>query len=133
MCGDSNLQTVAYCHRCSYRLPWADEVEGSQSTTEKQTLAETSALDKVLKRWGLLPEAVLICRYYNGTIDVDTKQCPHCKEWLVSPAQTAKIDPWSSGYKEKDIDRVDIINLRSGCFSILASILMAVTFLWLRP
>ena len=84
LCQEPNSHAVAYCHRCNYRLPWADVVEGVAATEPKSLAGETSWLDRELKKWGLLPERTVVCRYCNKPIEVDAKQCPHCKRWLVT-------------------------------------------------
>jgi hypothetical protein len=50
----------------------------------------------LLKKRGLLPESALRCRYCEGAIEVDAKQCPHCHLWLVADFPLFDLDPCST-------------------------------------
>ena len=126
LCGEPNSHARVYCRRCNYRLPWADALEGITDTQRKSIMDEAPWLDHELKQWGLLPERTLACRYCNQPIKVDDKQCPHCKEWLVSAQHLFELDPWQPDYRDKDTERVAMIGPRTGCFSILPLIIVAI-------
>jgi predicted amidophosphoribosyltransferase len=125
LCGDPNAYTIAYCQRCNYRLPWADVVEGVDRSQFVKPLEETG-LDRALKEFELLPERTLRCRYCEAAIDVDAKQCPHCKLWLVSAVAEADMDPWQHDYDERATKHVNMIGPRAGCFSVIALLSVAI-------
>ncbi len=109
MCGESNSIKVAYCHRCSYRLPWADEVEG----IEHQSIEEQpSFLERELKEIGLLPDHTLTCRYCNKPIAVGAKQCPHCQRWLMASFSSLKLDPTQKNFRLRDVEKMDIMPIK---------------------
>jgi len=98
-------------------------VEGVHDTATKSIADEAPWLDHELKQWGLLPARTCVCRYCNKPIAADAKQCPHCQEWLVAERSGPYVDPWQPGYRDKDIQRVDMLKPGTGCFSILALML----------
>jgi len=132
LCGEPNSHSIAYCRRCQYRLPWADVVEGVKDTDRKSIADEAPWLDNELRQLGLLPARTLACRYCNEPIEVDAKQCPHCKEWLVSARHDFEIDPWQADFRDKDTERVDMIGPRAGCFSILPLLFVMICTLLLK-
>jgi hypothetical protein len=101
-------------------------VEGIDLSATTKPLKETR-LDRALKESGLLPENALRCRYCEGPIAVDTKQCPHCKLWLVEDFPLSDLDPWQHDYDDRKTRKVDMLGPRAGCFSIFA--LLCVTII----
>jgi hypothetical protein len=99
-------------------LPWADVVEGIDRSQFVKPLQETR-LDRALKEFDLLPERTLRCRYCEGAIEADAKQCPHCRLWLVADFPLSDLDPWQHDYDARTTRKVDMIGPRAGCFSML--------------
>jgi predicted RNA-binding Zn-ribbon protein involved in translation (DUF1610 family) len=127
MCGDPSSYEVAYCHRCQYRLPWADVVEGIEDHETESLLDETPALDRFLKKEGLLPERTLACRFCNERIQVDDRQCPHCGEWLIASNNFySKLDAWAGGHRLKDTVKVNMQSLKAGCFTVVPFVMLLV-------
>jgi hypothetical protein len=54
----------------------------------------------------------------RSSSEVDAKQCPHCKLWLISKVSDAGMDPWEHDYDERATKRVNMIGPRAGCFAI---------------
>lgn len=131
LCGETNSYKVAYCHRCRYRLPWADALEDVQDQEPRSLLDETPALDRILRKEGLLPERTLACRFCNERIQVDDRQCPHCAEWLVADNNFSKLDAWAGGHRPKDTAKVDMQSLKAGCFMVVPFVVLVV-YGWFR-
>jgi hypothetical protein len=106
-------------------------VEGVDRSQFVKPLKETR-LDHVLKEFDLLPERTLRCRYCEGAIEVDAKQCPHCKLWLVSDVPRADMDPWEHDYDERATKHVNMIGPRAGCFSIIPLVAVGMATLILK-
>jgi hypothetical protein len=109
VCGESNSTSVAYCRRCSYRLPWADDVEGIDRPSPD---GQPYPFESTLKKTGLLPDRTLSCRYCNEPIPVEAKQCPHCGRWLVAAMNAHKIDPMQRNFRIKDVEKLDILPVK---------------------
>jgi hypothetical protein len=127
LCGEPNSLDSIECRRCNYRLPWADSREGiAQPPVEKSRIEK--ALDTELKKLGLLPDRTMVCRYCDQPIKVDAKQCPHCQRWLVHRNHDFEMDPWSTNYDDKASRKVDMLQPRASCLSVLC--LFAAISLW---
>lgn len=127
LCGEPTSHHVSYCQRCNYLLPWAPERNVEIKKTAAQ--AEPHGLHKKLEDAGFLPKDKLRCRFCEGQIEAATRQCPHCKIWLVETAHKFDEDPWQSDYNPETLRRVDTIQPR-GCLA--AGPMKLLLFLFLR-
>ncbi|HEX8552202.1 MAG TPA: hypothetical protein VF681_11690 [Abditibacteriaceae bacterium] len=106
LCGETNSIKDAVCHRCGYRLAWADEVEGT--VTPRGKLEETT-IDRKLKEMGLLPSRDLKCRHCFEPIDVNSRKCPHCHESLVSLGPAEFFDTSRHDFSPVDSARIRFV------------------------
>ncbi|RYX84574.1 hypothetical protein EON83_09500 [bacterium] len=126
LCGRLNSTQRPHCRQCGYRLPWADVLEGTPPPP--RVADELPAITQKLEKWGALPKAKCACRFCDEPIEIDARQCPHCLQWLAAPGKEI-LDPWQAGFRDKDVEKTDVISPRAGCFSVLVVLVAGVVWL----
>lgn len=122
-CGEPNSQSLAYCRRCNYRLPWADSAENFTDARGELIKGDSPHLAEIFpdSRPALpadvplrKPKRTPCCRFCNKPIEMNMKSCPHCKEWLV--LHGPDMDPWAIGYDARDLEKT-ALKPNQGCFA----------------